>query len=99
MIVAFTDEAEADLERISDWIAEDNPSRATTFVRSLREKCLTLADAPLGYAVVPRYEQSSVRRRPYRDYLIFYHIKDNTIEVLHILHAAQDYTKILFPEE
>lgn len=98
MIVVLTDEAESDLERIGDWIAADNPSRAITFVQLLREKCLTLADAPLGYTLVRRYEPSGVRRRPFRDYLIFYRINGNTIEVLHVLHAAQDYTKILFPE-
>lgn len=71
MIVVLTEEAVADLTRIADWIAADSPARALTFVRTLRDKCLTLADAPEGYALVPRYERHGVRRRPYRDYLIF----------------------------
>lgn len=37
MIVVITDDAEADLERIGDDIAADNPPRAVTFVRELRK--------------------------------------------------------------
>jgi plasmid stabilization system protein ParE len=65
MIVVITDEAEVDLERIGDHIAADNPLRAVTFVRELREKCEALADAPRGYPLVPRHEHVGVRRRPY----------------------------------
>ncbi|HXW25682.1 MAG TPA: type II toxin-antitoxin system RelE/ParE family toxin [Xanthobacteraceae bacterium] len=95
MIVVITEAAEADLEAIGDWIAEDNPARALTFVRELRRRCETLADAPRGYVLVPRYEHLGVRRRPYRDYLIFYRIVDDTIEVLHVIHGARDYESIL----
>jgi len=97
MIVVITGEAEADLEEIGDWIAEDNPLRAITFVQALREKCLALATTPLGFPLVPRYERLGVRRRPWRDYLIFYRLDDEAIEILHVLHAAQDYERILFP--
>jgi len=98
MIVLMTGEAEADLEEIGDWIAEDNPLRAITFIQTLREKCLALANAPEAFPLVPRYELSGVRRRPYRDYLIFYHINEDAIEILHVLHAAQDYERMLFRE-
>jgi toxin ParE1/3/4 len=42
------------LEQIGDHIATDNPLRAITFVRELREKCEAPADVPRGYALVPR---------------------------------------------
>jgi toxin ParE1/3/4 len=58
VIVRITTAAEADLEAIADWIARDNPSRAMTFVAELRTACVTLADLPEGYALVPRYEAS-----------------------------------------
>jgi toxin ParE1/3/4 len=98
MIVVITDAAENDFEAIADWIANDNPERALTFVRELRRRCERLADAPRGYALVPRYEHTGVRRRPYRDYLIFYRIGDGKIEVLHVLHGAREYEPILFPQ-
>jgi plasmid stabilization system protein ParE len=99
MIVVLTNEAEADLEQIGDWIARDNPMRAVTFVQTLRAKCLGLGDVPLGFPLVPRYERSGVRRRPFRDYLIFYLVNGDSVEVLHVLHAAQDYERILFPDD
>jgi plasmid stabilization system protein ParE len=36
MKLVFTDEAKADLLQIGEWIAEDNPARAFTFVNELK---------------------------------------------------------------
>jgi toxin ParE1/3/4 len=96
MILIFTDAAERELEEIGDWIAQDNPDRAWTFVQELRGKCETLVHMPEAYPLVPRHECSGVRRRTHRNYLIFYRITDNRIEVLHVLHGARDYEPILF---
>jgi plasmid stabilization system protein ParE len=46
MKVRFTREAEADLEGIGDKIAERNPVPATTYVRELKERCLSVGDFP-----------------------------------------------------
>jgi plasmid stabilization system protein ParE len=56
MNVVITADAEIDLERIGDAIAQHNPVRAITFVRELRRKCETLAFAPRRFALIPRYE-------------------------------------------
>ena len=98
MIVRITPAAEADLEVIGDWIAQDSPERALTFVEELREACLTLAEIPEGYALVPRYADAGIRRRVYGNYLIFYRILGGEIQVLHILHGAREYEAILFPD-
>ena len=98
MIVVITDEAEADLEGIGDYIALKNPLRAVSFVQELREVCLRLADTPKGYPLVPRYESTSVRRRVHGNYLIFYRVSRESVDVLHILHGAMDYEPILFPK-
>ena len=49
MNVRLTAEAEADLERIADTIARDNPPRALTFVQELRAACLGLARSPSAF--------------------------------------------------
>ena len=98
MKVRITSEAEADLEAIADWIANDSPSRALSFNAELRDACLTLANLPAGYPVVPRYERFAIRRRVYGNYLIFYRVVERTVEVLHVLHGARDYEAILFPD-
>lgn len=98
MKLVFTDEARADLRQIGDWIAQDNPLRAVTFVDELEERCRQLTSTPKAYQLVPRFEARGVRRVPHRDYLIFYRIVGDTVEVLHVLHGARDYEVILFPE-
>jgi len=40
MIVRILPAARAELETIGDYIARDNPRRAVSFVRELRDKCL-----------------------------------------------------------
>jgi len=99
MLVIITGPAEADLEQIADYISAHNPARALSFVRELRDKCEALADAPRAYPLVPRYEHVGIRRRPHGDYLIFYRISVDTIDIVHILHGAQNYEPILFREE
>ncbi len=97
MIVELTREAERDLERIGDYIARDNPARAVTFLRELRDKCLSLAEMPERFPLVPRYEAVGVRRRVHGRYLIFYRVEADRVAVVHVLHGAQDYEAILFP--
>ena len=70
-----------------------------TFIAELRRRCEALIDAPEGYELVPRYEALGIRRRPYDDYLIFYRVAGDAIEILHVLHGARDYEAILFPRE
>jgi plasmid stabilization system protein ParE len=98
VIVVITEEAEADLEQLGDAIAVDSPLRAISFVRELRERCEGLAEFPRAYPLVPRYEDSGVRRRVYGNYLIFYRTGAESIDVLHVLHGAMDYEPLLFPE-
>jgi toxin ParE1/3/4 len=98
VIVVVTAEAESDLERIATYIAEQSPKIALNFVRELRGKCESLADAPRSYPLVPRHEHLGIRRRPFGNYLIFYRVGPEAIEVVHILHGARDYERLLFPE-
>ncbi len=71
MIVVLTDEAKTDLERIGDFIASGNPRRAETFVGELLDRRLRLAEMPRAFPLVPRYEKTGIRRRPYENYLVF----------------------------
>ena len=98
MIVVLAEEAEGDLEAIGAGIGHDSPRRAQSFVGELGARCLKLADQPRAYPLVPRYERLAVRRRPWRDHLIFYQIEEDRIVVVRILHGSQDYETLLFPD-
>jgi toxin ParE1/3/4 len=47
--VIFSATAELDLEGIADWIAQDNPDRARTFVAELVEAAKSIGRAPRSY--------------------------------------------------
>lgn len=51
--VTFTPLAEADLESIGDYIAQDNPRRALSFLAELRAQCSKIANAPQAYQARP----------------------------------------------
>lgn len=99
MIVRLADEAEADLEAIGDRIAQEDPARAAAFVGELRERCLGLARFPKRFALVPRYERHGIRHRVHGNYLIFSRVEERVVVVVHVLHGAMDYSRILFPAE
>lgn len=67
----FTPAAEADLEWIGDYIASDNPVRARSFVRELRERCEKLCDFPRSYPLRPILG-ADVRVMVYRGYVVCY---------------------------
>jgi plasmid stabilization system protein ParE len=98
MIVVITDQAEADLEWIGERIGDESPERAVSFVQELREACEGLGDMSKRFPLVPRYEHTGIRRRVHGNYLIFYRIGIETVDVIHVLHGAMDYEVLLFPE-
>lgn len=98
MKVVFTGEARRDLADIGDSIAVDSPNRARSFVRELTLKARQLAEMPRAFPLVPRYETSGVRRRPFGNYLIFYRAEKDQITIVHIMHGARDYERLLFPD-
>lgn len=97
MKVFITDSAILDLITIADYIRPNNPERAATFVEELLDRCEALANFPQRYALVPRYEHHGIRRCVHANYLIFYRVGTQQVEVIHILNGAQDYEALLFP--
>ncbi|SCM72213.1 conserved hypothetical protein [uncultured Pleomorphomonas sp.] len=98
MKVILTDQALGDLIAIGRYIQQDNPARAVTFIAELEEKCVQIGRTPQAFPLIPGREASGIRRRVYSNYLIFYRVRDNTVDVLHVLNGAMDYEPILFPD-
>lgn len=98
MKVILSRKAERDLEGIGDWIARDNPARATSFVGELRRACKGIGRTPRSYPLVDKTRDSALRRRVHGNYLIFFEIGTVVVEFLHILHGARDYAQIVFPD-
>ena len=99
MRVVFAPAAEADLLEISKGIRLESPARAEAFIDEIIDHCYTLTDMPRRYPLVPRYEHFGIRRCIHGKYLIFYRVREDAVEIVHILYGGMDYESILFSAE
>ena len=89
MPLFFMPLAEQDLESISDYIANDNPHRALSFIQELRQQCISIAQNPLAYRLRPELEDN-IRSCAYAAYTIFFEANADAVTILRILHGARD---------
>jgi toxin ParE1/3/4 len=82
----------------TNFISEQSVESALNFVRELRENVSLWRMRRAAIRWYPRHEHLGIRRRPFGNYLIFYRVAADAIEVVHILHGARDYEPLLFPE-
>jgi addiction module RelE/StbE family toxin len=83
----WTNRALKRLDDIADFIARDNPLRAQTFVDELRNKLEVLKTQSLGRSGRVFGTKELVL---HPNYLAVYRIKANQVQVLTILHTAQN---------
>ncbi len=88
MHLTFLPRAKADLIEIGDYIAQDNPERARSFVQELVKHCQTLEAFP-QQGTARDDVRPGFRSLIFGHYVIFYHITD-TVEIVRVLHSARD---------
>jgi toxin ParE1/3/4 len=88
MRCAFTPLAEADLEAIGDYIARDNPRRALTFVREMRQRCEWIAEMPRAARLRPELG-AGVRVVTFGRYRICYSERGGDVVIERIVHGAR----------
>jgi toxin ParE1/3/4 len=94
MKVIYSDAAKADLRKISNWIAEENPVRAHSFVAELTVTCEALTNFPFSNQALGVFHGVTVRRKTHGNYLIFYVVSEHKLEIARVLHGAQDYSDL-----
>ena len=75
MQLLITPLAAFDLEEIGDYIAQDNPIRAGTFVAELRAHCQKICLNPAGYRQRPELSDD-LRSCAHGNYVIFFLVHD-----------------------
>ena len=90
--------AERDLEGIRDYIAIENPEAAERVWQAFLDTADLLAqNVEIGQHIVNAGQRRADVRwfvvPRFRNYLIFYRPLQNTILVLRVLHASQDWTR------
>ncbi|OWQ88432.1 hypothetical protein CDN99_16365 [Roseateles aquatilis] len=97
MQVRLLTEASADLDSIAEYIGQNNPRRARSFIHELRQKIFGLSTMAASFRVVPRYAASELRRRVHDPYQIFYiaDVELGVVHVVRVLHSARDTDPLL----
>jgi len=86
MELRWTLGALANLDSIAFYIAENNPARATTFVRELPEKVESLKKFQVGHAGRIFGTKELVI---HQNYLAIHRVKNSQVQILRIQHVAQ----------
>ena len=88
--VRISAEAEADLDAIWLYIANDSPINADRFLeRLVTTLTTTLSTLPLAGRTREEFE-AGLRSFPVESYIAFYRVRNNTVEIVRIIHGARD---------
>jgi toxin ParE1/3/4 len=94
MQLQITPLAANDIEEIGDYIAEDNPIRAESFVSELRAQCEKICTNPTGYRQRPDLAKF-LRSCAHGNYVIFFEYKVDQVTIIRVLHGARDIPELL----
>ncbi len=85
--IRWTRKALENLYQIAAYIAQDNPTRARSFIGEIKEKTELLAKFPgLGRpGRVPATRELVV----HANYVVPYRVKDNTVQIIRVQHVAR----------
>lgn len=87
--LVFTPQSKKDLSGIGLTIARDNPRRAISFVRELREQCHKIASSPQAYRLRPELGKG-LRSCAYGHYLVIFFDEPDLVRIVRVLHGAMD---------
>ena len=95
--LGYSPEARADLRAIALYIAEDNPSRAVSFVAELKEKASYAAARPATYR-----ERSDIapglHAIVHGRYLIFFRELPDDVRIVRVIHGARNLDVVSSPQ-
>lgn len=89
MKVIFSPAARDDLMEIAEYIAQDNPLRAMSFIDELDSRCDALGNAPGIGTQRPELGQG-ICGFPHGRYMIFYRAANSVLRIERIMHGARD---------
>jgi plasmid stabilization system protein ParE len=87
--VALSPFVESDLEEIADWIADDNPRRAVTFIHEIREAFDRIGRDPLHYQLRPDVGHEA-RLAVVGNYAILFRIDDRSVRIERVVFGGRD---------
>ena len=93
MKVNWTETADGHLDAVYAYIAQDSPEYALRMVDRITRRSQQIANFPLSGRSVPEYEIEQIREVIEAPYRIIYYIYPDQIDILAVLHGAQNILK------
>ena len=97
MRVEFSSLVEGDLDAIADYIAQDNPMRAVTFIREIRDQILALGRHPLLYRLRPELGEDA-RMAIVGRYAVLFRLSGDVVRVERVAYGGRDLVAF-FPQD
>ena len=99
-----TQAADQDLEEIAVFIGRDNPAAASRFIASAHAAFRHVLEMPnLGSRILADDKRLEGLRRGriarFSNYLIFYGVTEEVVEIVRVLHGARDIERALRADE
>jgi len=93
MNVYWTNTAEKHLDCIYNYIVQDSIEYAQQMVNRITRRTQQIAVFPMSGRSVPEYESKKIREVIELPYRVIYLIKSNRIDILAVIHEAQNIKK------
>jgi len=90
MKVHWTWTAEAHLDAIYAYIAQDSETYALRTVDRITRRSQQIGEFPMSGRKVPEYELDQIREVFFGPYRIIYHVKADQIDVIAVIHMAMN---------
>jgi plasmid stabilization system protein ParE len=97
MRVEFSSFVEGDLDAIADYIAQDNPTRAVSFLREIGAQIQTVGQNPLLYQLRPEIGEGA-RMAIVGRYVILFRKIGDTVRIERVVYGGRELLA-LFPQE
>ena len=85
--------ARADLIEIGDFIAQDNPGRALSFLAEIEAKMRQAAERPESFPARDDVREG-LRSARHGRYLIFFLNRGEEVQIIRVLHGARDLLRV-----
>lgn len=95
MRLEFSRWVEDDLTAIADYIAQDNPARAVSFIREIREKIHRIAQHPLLYQLRPEIGEGA-RLAVVGRYILLFRIMGETVRMERVVFGGRDLLALFY---
>jgi toxin ParE1/3/4 len=89
MRVRFSSLVEGDLDAIADYIAQDNPTRAVSFLREIGEQIHAIGRNPLLYQLRPEIGEGAHMATVGR-YVILFRVIGKAVRIERIVYGGRD---------